>query len=314
MGLMLAAMALSWAKPKGGLTDFNKFVLPGVHAGSVPVGDFDRDFVILTPKGASFDRPAPIVFFLHGAGGSAEQAMQTYGWVQKAKQEHFFVVFPQGLGFRPGKPSAFLSNPAVWRDGSSPAADNVDDLEFFSTLLTKLEEVLGIDKRRIFVTGFSNGGGMAFALGARFSDRIAAIAPVASHSYVTTDKLARPLPVYYLVGAADPLVPLAGGTVTLPWGTTRTWPPIQDSVDQWVRLDGCATKPEETNDRDGVKVLRYKPRHDDAEVLFTVVQGNGHHWPTSTEPLPPTMSGPTRDPFSATDTIWDFFRHHPLKD
>ncbi len=312
--LLLTAGAPSWAKPKGGLTNFNLFVTPGTYPGTVPVGDFDRSFVIVTPTGASFDRPAPIVFFFHGAGGSAEQAMETYGWVQKAKREHFFVVFPQGLGVQPEAPSTFLSNPAIWRDERREESGPVDDTDFFSTLLTKFEEVLPIDKRRVYVTGFSNGGGMAFALGARFSDRIAAIAPVAAQSFVTMDQLARPLPVYYLVGTADPLIPFNGGTVTLPWGVTRTWPPVQASVDQWVRLDGCQVKPEERSERGGVRVLRYRPGHDEAEVIFTVVEGNGHHWPTSVEPLPPVISGPTRDPFPATDRIWDFFRRHPLPD
>jgi polyhydroxybutyrate depolymerase len=312
--LLLLLLAAAGAKPKGALTNFNLFVTPGTHPGTVPVGDFERSFVIVTPTGANFDRPAPIVFFFHGAGGGAEQAMQTYGWLEKAKREHFFVVFPEGLGVRPEARSTSLGNPAIWRDQRVAESGPVDDADFFSTLLTKFEEVLPIDKRRVYVTGISDGGGMTFALGADFSDRIAAIAPVAAESSVTADRLARPLPVYYLVGTADPLIPFNGGPVVLPWGVTRTWPPVQTSVDQWVRLDGCKAKPEEAGGRDGVKVLRYRPGHDGAEVVFTIVEGNGHHWPTSVEPLPPLISGPTRDPFSATDRIWDFFRRHPLPD
>jgi polyhydroxybutyrate depolymerase len=311
--LLLTVAGPACAKSKGPLTNFNLFVTPGAHSGSVPVGDYDRQFVIVTPKDADFDHPAAVVFFFHGAGGSAEQAMQSYGWVEKAKKEHFFVVFPQGLGLRPGAASTFLNNPAVWRDERPGTSDAVSDVDFFSTLLTKLEEVLPIDHQRVFVTGFSNGAGMTFALGAHFSDRIAAIAPVASQSFVTADTLARPLPVYYLVGGADPLIPFTGGEATTPWGLTRTWPPVQQSVDQWVKLDGCDQKPENGSVHDGVRVQRYRPRHDGAEVIFTVVTGNGHHWPVSVEALPRQISGPALDPFSATDRIWDFFRRHPLR-
>jgi polyhydroxybutyrate depolymerase len=294
------------------VTDFNKFLSPGEHNGTLRLDNRERQFIIITPAGATADEPRPVVFFFHGAGGSAAQAAATYGWVGKAKTERFFVVFPQGLGARPDAPTSFLRNPGIWRDERSGISGPVDDVHFFSTLLDKLETVLPIDRRRVFVTGFSNGAGMTFTLGAHFSDRIAAIAPVSSQSFVTTDQLARPLPVYYLVGTADPLVPFAGGTTTLPWGNTQTTPAVQESADLWARLDGCPATPQTISDKDGVRVLRYGPGHADSEVLFTIVTGNGHHWPKTVEPLPAVISGPSLDPFSATDRIWDFFKRHPL--
>ncbi len=38
-----------------------------------------------------------------------------------------------------------------------------------------------------------------------------------------------------------------------------------------------------------------------------MVEGNGHHWPGSTELLPTSIVGPCLDPFKATDRVWDFF-------
>jgi polyhydroxybutyrate depolymerase len=294
------------------VTDFNTFLTPGRHDGTMRLEDQDRHFIIVTPDGASSDHLAPVVFFFHGAGGTAEQAARTYGWVEKAKAGHFFVVFPEGLGVRPDKPAGFILNPRIWRDERGTIPTIVPDVEFFSTLLDKLEEVLPIDKRRVYVTGFSNGAGMTFTLGGHFSNRIAAIAPVASQSFVAVDHLARPLPIYYIVGTADPLIPFNGGTNTLPWGKTRTFPPVQQSADQWARLDGCPPTPETVSDKDGVRVLRYGPGLEGSEMIYTIVDGNGHHWPGSLEPLPRPISGPTLDPFSATDRIWDFFKRHPL--
>jgi poly(3-hydroxybutyrate) depolymerase len=93
------------------VTDFNKFLPPGEHAGALRFDDHDRQFIIFTPPGATADNPRPIVFFFHGAGGSAEQAAATYGWVEKAKAEHLFVVFPQGLPVRPNGNRASCSIP-----------------------------------------------------------------------------------------------------------------------------------------------------------------------------------------------------------
>ena len=192
------------------MTDFNKFLKPGEYHGGLRIDDRERQFIIETPTGATQDEPRPIVFFFHGTGGTAEQASAIYGWKEKAKTERFFMVFPQALALKPGSPSSFRLNPAMWRDVRSGSSDPVDDVQFFSTLLGKLETVLPIDRRRVFVTGFSNGAAMAAALGAQFSDRIAAIAPVSGPGSVTADHLACPLPVYYLASTADPLVPFAG--------------------------------------------------------------------------------------------------------
>jgi polyhydroxybutyrate depolymerase len=297
--------------PADTVTDFNKFLVPGKYRAALRLDERDRRFILVTPPGMKTDEPIPLVFFFHGAGGNAEQASHTYGWMEKARAKKFIIVFPEGLGTNPDKVPSFAENPNIWRDERSGTPGLVNDVHFFEMLLKELQTCLPVDPRRIFVTGFSNGGAMTFALGARFSDRIAAIAPVGSQSFVHIDALARPLPVYYLVGTADPLIPFHGGTVALPLGT-GAWPPVQESVDTWVRLDGCRPLPE-VSDKHGVRVFTYGPGRDDSEVVFTTVEGNGHHWPGTVEPLPPLLSGPTLDPFSATDRIWEFFERHPLR-
>jgi len=295
------------------VTDFNQLLEPGKHRVSIRIDDRDRKFIFVTPKGFKPGEALPIVFFFHGAGGRAEQAARTYGWPEKADAENFFVAFPEGLPVRPDAPAGFLLNPNIWRDQRAGLpVSGVDDVHFFEGLLNRLQAAVPIDPHRIYVTGFSNGAGMTFTLGYRFSDRIAAIAPVSSQSFVHIDALARPLSVYYLTGTADPLIPYHGGAVTLPWGNTRTTPPVQESVDTWARLDGCPPEPQIVSDADGVRVLRYGPGRDQAEVLFTTVEGNGHHWPDTVEPLPHAICGPTLDPFNATERIWDFFVKHPL--
>jgi polyhydroxybutyrate depolymerase len=295
------------------VTDLNKLVPAGRYRAVIKCGDYKRKFIFVTPLGFKIGRPLPIVFFLHGAGGNAEQAYQTYGWAEKADAKHFFAVFPEGLGANPHEKTQFVRNPNVWRDGREAMPGNdVDDSQFFQQLLTELEACLPIDPQRIFVTGFSNGGGMTFTLGSQFSDRIAAIAPVASQSFVSVTSLIRPLPIYYLVGNADPLIPYRGGTVTLPWGTTVIMPSIQRTVDHWVHLDGCSTEPQVISDSHGVFVAGYGADPKKLDILFTTIDGNGHHWPGTQEPLPTEISGPCRDPFNATDAIWNFFEQHPL--
>jgi len=288
------------ADPPPTVTDLGKLLAPGRHAVSLRIDDHDRRMIFVTPKGFKPGTPLPLVFFFHGAGGSSEQAARTYG-----------VAFPQGLGARHTGAGMFH----IWRDERGDRPMDISDVHFFKVLLDQLQAALPIDPHRIYVTGFSNGAGMTFTLGAHFSDRIAAIAPVSSQSFVKVDSLARPLPVYYLTGTADPLIPYHGGATalaTLPFGAGYKYPPVQDSVDKWVLLDGCPTQPQVVSDANGVRVLRYGPGRGQSEVLFTTIEGNGHHWPDTVEPLPHIICGPTLDPFNATDRIWEFFVRHPL--
>lgn len=295
------------------VTNFNKLLEPGRHLVTFHIDDHLRKFSFVTPIGFKPDKPLPIVFFFHGAGGSATQAIRTYGWAEKANAENFFAVFPEGLSALPE-----LGGPLhVWRDERSDTVTDVNDVHFFEELLNKLEAVLPIDSRRVYVTGFSNGAGMTFTLGAHFSKRIAAIAPVSSQSFTRIDSLARPLPVYYLIGTVDPLIPYHGGKshlLALPFGKDYEYTPVQESVDAWVRLDGCPSQPQVLSHQNGVRVLRYGPGRNNSEVIFTTVEGNGHHWPGTIEPLPHAICGPTLDPFNATDAIWAFFKAHPMAD
>jgi polyhydroxybutyrate depolymerase len=294
-------------------TDMTHLLEPGRHRITLQIDGWNRKLVFVAPTGIKPGEQLPLVFFFHGAGGTADGAARMYGWAEKAESEHFFAAFPEGLGVRPGEEASFLLNPHIWRDGRPVIQSRgVDDIHFFTTLLDQLESALPIDKRRIYVTGFSNGAGMTFTLGAQFPNRIAAIAPVSSETFVSVTALTRPLPVYYLTGTADPLVPFQGGESKRLWGAARTLPPVQDSVDTWVKLDGCPPEPQVVSDENGVRVIRYGPGNGGVEILFTTIEGNGHHWPGTIERLPHAIVGPCLDPFHATDRIWDFFKTHPL--
>ncbi len=294
------------------LTDYKKILEPGSHKVEVVVGAYTREFTVFTPHPDLISKgPQALVFFYHGAGGSASQAARVYGWKEKAESEHFFVVFPQGLPKQPGQPPSFSQNPCVWRDGrASLATPGVDDVAFFRAMLDWLLPGLPINPKAVYVTGFSNGGGMAFALGAHFSDRIAAIGPVAAEN-PTAHPPEYPLNVVYITGLEDPLNPFEGGTVKLPWGGTPTMPPVMQSIDQWIEWDGCTREGMLLGEQEGVRKTMYGPGNDSVQVLTYMVEGLGHHWPGTKEPLPKSIRGPIRDPFHATDLIWDFFVYHP---
>jgi polyhydroxybutyrate depolymerase len=224
---------------------------------------------------------------LHGAGGSAEFAAEETGWSRLADAEAFAVAYPEGLPVRSDNLPKFLTNPQEWTDGSGRGG--ADDVGFLSAVLDDVARRAALDPRRVYLTGFSNGAGMAFRFAAERADRVAAIAPVAGHCWVDDPKPSRPIPTFYMVGDADPLVPLAGGTARTPWGKAENRPAVADTLERWGRAIGSPP---------GSDLFRVR-----------VIPGHGHHWPGGKALMGERLGGPASQLVDATSEIWQFFRN-----
>lgn len=248
---------------------------------SLKHGGLDRSGLLHVPPTPG---PWPLVMMVHGAGGSADFAAEETGWSGLADREGFAVVYPEGMPVRPHKAPKFLTNPQEWNDGSGRGRH--DDVGFLLAVLDHLAPQ--IEPARVYLTGFSNGAGMAFRFAAEHADRVAAIAPVAGHCWVADPRPVRPVPTIYLIGDSDPLVPLNGGTARTPWGKVEGRPAVADTLDRWG------------------KAIGHRPRSD----LFPVrvIAGHGHHWPGGKALLGERLGGPATTEVDATSEIWEFVR------
>jgi polyhydroxybutyrate depolymerase len=151
---------------------------------------------------------------------------------------------------------------------------------------------------------------MTFSVGLNLANRIAAIAPVAGHLWEREKQLAYPVPLLYIVGTDDPLNPLGGGKVKLPWGTIENRPPIEDSLKEWERMLGCGPQVQTARSKDVLEVA-YDQCAKGGEVEYYRVAGLGHIWPGGNNRLPEKWVGKPSDALNATDVIWEFFKAHP---
>ena len=243
----------------------------------------NRSYLLHVPPQTA---PFPLVMMLHGAGGSADFAADETGWSTLADQQGFAVVYPEGVPVRPEKTPKFLTNPHEWNDGSGRGRH--DDVGFLLAILNDLHNT--IDPAQVFVTGFSNGAGMAFRFAAEQADRVAAVAPVAGHYWIVDPKPVRPVPTIYLVGDADPLIPLNGGSAKTPWGKVEDRPAVADTLNRWAAAIGHPSG------------SRYFP--------VRIIPEHGHHWPGGKALLGERMGGPASSAVEATAEIWQFLRQH----
>jgi polyhydroxybutyrate depolymerase len=301
---------------------------------SLDVGVTHRHYLLSGGSTASA-KPVPLVVFLHGTGATADWADHETGWSRVAEREGFALAIPEALPPDPTTPPKFLTNPPHWNDGTDEKAysdsptvlHNTSDVTFLTAVIDDATRRAGVDSRRVFVSGFSNGAAMTFRLAVELSNRIAAIAPVAGHCWIPEPRSARPIPTLYVVGSADPLIPLRGGEARSPWQHHFVHlPPVVETLEKWARTIGCEPVPRK-EERLGLPSSRYLFERFPAlakdsvrvdtypgPVLFrsVVIDGLGHHWPGGKGGFNHRIAGPQVDTVNGTELVWDFFTHHAL--
>ncbi|MFH1013227.1 MAG: PHB depolymerase family esterase, partial [Thermoplasmatota archaeon] len=183
---------------------------------SIIVDGLERTYCIHVPKGFDEDTSVPLVLVFHGGGGNARNIQETTSFNQKADEEGFLVVYPQGSG-------TLQNHLLTWNAGFCCAyayENSIDDVSFIKELVNHLKAQYTINDSRIYATGISNGGIMTYRLGAELSDIFAAIAPVAAsiggqptenESLWCIPELMNPVSVIVFHGTNDTRVPYEGG-------------------------------------------------------------------------------------------------------
>lgn len=250
-----------------------------------------------------------VVLVFHGGAGDGPSTARRTGFNRIADEQGLIAVYPTGT------PGGVLGSGHQWLRNGRPE----NDLAFVSLLIDRLLEEYGVDPRRVYVAGTSNGGLMSYTVACRMGDRIAAVGAVATtmgQGLIAGGRCAPggPMPVIHIHSATDPLVPFEGGASVLPQvGTNLT--PVRDTIDFWLRINGCGSAPQvsRTGGDDLVRVERYAGCQRGAAVeLYVIEDGSGHGWPGS----PPAerenpYSGPPSAALDATAVIWQFFAAHP---
>ena len=287
---------------------FSGWLHPGENH-SINVGGLQRSYVVHVPKHGGKTSPMPVVLALHGATMNGPMMAWFTDLNHKADEAGFIAVYPNGTGKR----SSFF-----WNGGKccgSAVKENVDDVAFIDALLDDLMQKYGVDERRVYATGMSNGGIMVYRLAAELADRIAAIAPVAGSVATEIGDLKRPVSVLHFHGTKDEFLPFEGGKG--PKSITGThFLSIEKSVGLWVKANGCDEHPKTeilSGNEDELTVTRttYGPGKDGAQVVLVVIEGGGHTWPGKKSPA--KILGKSALNISANNLIWEFFQKHPME-
>jgi polyhydroxybutyrate depolymerase len=203
-----------------------------------------RPVAIHVPPSYDGCTPVPLVMMLHGYSATAAEEELYLNITAQADARGFIYAKPDGTVDKSGL--------QFWNadDACCDLYDvPVDDSTYLSSVLTQVQGLYNIDKKRVYVMGHSNGGFMAYRMACDHADQIAAIVSLAGAmpTDATVCKPSQPVATLEIHGTADTVILYGGGSIqhAVPLAMVP-YPGVTTTVGDWVSLDGCSATPDTT--------------------------------------------------------------------
>jgi polyhydroxybutyrate depolymerase len=256
-----------------------------------------RPYAIYVPPTYQSGSPWPVVVSLHGYTGTSVSQDGFFMLREVAATNGFILVTPEGT--RDGRGQRF------WN--ATPACCNidkrdVDDFAYLQAVLDDVEAKYSVDKKRIYVTGHSNGAFMSHRLACDSANRIAAIVALSGAGFTEAGdcRPTEPVAVLSVHGDADTLIRYEGGKIG-----DQSYPGESKTVSDWAQRNGCSGDLLEYGEvdvdqsRPGAEAQqrRYGACRGAAVELWTL-RGSGHV---------PSLGS------SWAQLVWGFFSAHPKR-
>lgn len=271
---------------------------------TIQQGDVSREYYLYTPSKASAE-PRPLVVVMHGGAGNPNNAAKMSGFSKLAERENILVAYPAGTGRIP-----------TWNAGKCcgyAERNQVDDVGFIRAMVQEIQKSTPVDPARIYATGMSNGGMMAYRLACEMADVFTAVAPVAGAMNTTScTPSARPnIAIFHALDDQSVLYeggPSKSGIRAMFGKEPAPDQSVAETMRFWLAHNSCRKYPLVDESVAGVGMQNYYCAGKTEIRLFTLSSG-GHSWPGG-EKGRAQADEPVAH-FSATEKMWEFFMAHP---
>lgn len=240
-------------------------------ADNITVNGANRSMLVYAPSG--IERNRPLIIQMHGMNQDAPYQKNAAKWESIADTARFVVVFPNG------------ENKAWDISGDK-------DVNFLKAIINEMENKYGIDRNRVYVSGFSMGGMMSYHAANKMGDMIAAIAPVSGYPIGNPAPAStRPMPIIHTHGTSDDVVNYSSGV---------------NYLKRWVSFNKCSessqvTKPYPANRSGSAASLEvWSSCSNDVEVRLMSIAGKGHWYSMDLASV------------NTSDEIWNFVKNYSL--
>jgi polyhydroxybutyrate depolymerase len=288
-----------------------------------------RDYRLHVPPAAIYGQPLPLVLNLHGATQNAQLEEITSDMDPNADMNGYLVAYPDGTRISKVLTPDPVAKQAQygWNAGACcglPVTKHINDVGFLLKLISDVAARTPVNLRRVYMTGISNGGMMAYAMAAEASAHVAAISSVSGQVELPTIHPTRAVPTLEFHSINDPIAKFNG----TPNRNPRLRLSVMQGIDQWVKANGCQATPHDATPIVGAAgsisagetatLVTYSPCRAHTDVELWRFTGSGHVWPGS-----PLNTGPKKTWIlagvgrgtvlvNANQTMWQFFQKFSL--
>jgi polyhydroxybutyrate depolymerase len=250
----------------------------------IDINGVERQYILHIPASYSEKEHVPLVVVLHGGSGSANQFQRTSGFDQVSDQEGFLVVYPDGLGYLP-------TSIHLWNSGYISAGIEYggEDVSFIVQLITFLQEKYLINSSRIYITGHSNGGMMAYRMAGEHPEIFACVAPVSAtiggKSSPESSIYVIPTPnhsvsIIHIHGEKDLNVKYDGGYAESGFQKGKRYDKsVNESIFWWIDKNGCSNNSITQNSTNNKIILeKFSNGINQTEVILVTLKDENHFW------------------------------------
>ena len=230
-----------------------------------------REYSIYVPASYDGTTSFPLLFNLHGGGGTNSDWQAASDMRSIADTADFILAYPQA------RPDPSDGNSFNW---IPKVPGTFDDVPFFSSLIDAIASNYQIDQNRIYACGYSLGGDMTFELGCKLNNRIAAIAPVARTMQANPNSFCSPVHptgVLSILGTNDLVSPYNG----IIFGGIEYYISAAATHSYWATHNNCNATATMSTVSPSVERYTWSTASGCAYVEELKVIGGGHDWPGS---------------------------------
>jgi len=312
-------------------TTAQPFLAPqsGSYVFSLTFDGLQRDYRLHVPPAAASGKPLPLVLNLHGATQNAQLEEITSDMDPNADMNGYLVAYPDGTRIaKVLTPDPVAKNAQYgWNAGMCcglPVTKHINDVGFLLKVVSDIAAKTPVDLKRVYMTGISNGGMMAYAMAAEASGHFAAISSISGQVEIPVIHPTRSVPTMEFHSVDDPIAKFNGTPNKNPLLRLS----VMEGINQWVKADGCNKKAITGTEIVGAAgsvsagetatPITYTRCRSGAEVALWRFTGSGHVWPGSPLNMGPEknwiLAGVGRGIIlvNADETMWQFFERYSL--
>jgi poly(3-hydroxybutyrate) depolymerase len=255
--LLLIMTAILTVDPSGALATELTSLSPGINEIQFEHEGRSRRLIVTTPKTFGRQRPYPVLFCFHGAGGKADGPSKR--WSPHADKRGLIVISAEAV--RPL---------AKWNFKDNFHAEEHDDVGFVVKVVEVLVANKLVDPKAIYATGHSSGGLFCYRL-AKEVALFAAVSPMscgmAKGAHDPGEKT-KPVSIMQVIGDQDKSFNGSSNPKVTMYSAAKR-------IDVWRTFNRCRPDPAIVTKGDEAVVYTYSSKSG-IEVALCKVKGQGH--------------------------------------